>query len=649
MHLDAKIRRIPAFMPLTALAVYLAAGMAQAEEVVTFEKDIRPMVQKYCVECHSTEKHKGDLDLERFQTDAMTNEAAALWQRSSKRVANKEMPPKKSDIEMAYDDRMLFVKWAEGLENKNEDCNQIASEETVNWYPGIVTGRRLSRVEYENTVRDLFGMKIPVAQLFPADGAGGEGFDNSGNALYISNIQAEKYLQAADLVVETALPRKGVVPAEIHARLITAEPGRGMEPRDAAKQVMTAFLERAWRAPADEAGLERMLQMFDRAQADRKSYLESIKLAMKAALVSPSFLFLTEPQPEQSGTYALGDYQLASKLSYFLWSSMPDEELFAAARAGQLKETEQIRSQVSRMLLDPKARALGEVFAAQWLGITQLGITTKPDPDRYKEFGPGMADTMREEAALYFYRIVAEDRSLLELLQSDYTYVNEKLAAIYGISGVHGDTMQLVTLNDPARGGVTGMAAVLAATSHPLRTSPVLRGKWVMEQLLGDRVPPPPPNVPQLPEDERHPDGLTLRARLEAHRANPECASCHATMDQIGFGLENFDPIGRWRTTQADQPIDSKGVLPSGDTFEGPTGLKGILLKRKDDFARNLSRKMVGYALGRDVGRFDACVVDASMKALQANDYRMSELIMTIALSHPFRHRYSAGGSTGES
>lgn len=648
MSCFVKIHRIPAAALLLTVILVLPTRVFAAEPL-TFEKDILPIVQKNCIGCHSTEKHKGDLDLERFQTDAMTNEAAALWQRSSKRVANKEMPPKKADIEMAYDDRMLFVKWAEGLENKNEDCDQVASEETVNWYPGVVKGRRLSRSEYENTIRDLFGMKIPVAQLFPADGAGGEGFDNTGNALYISNIQAEKYLQAASLAVETALPRRGGS-AEVLARLVTATPSRGgLSPRDAAKQVLTGFLERAWRAPAGDADIERMLKMFDRAQDDRKDYVESVKLAMKAALVSPNFLFLTEPQPEQAGTYALGDFQLASKLSYFIWASMPDEELFAAARAGQLQDSEQIRSQVKRMLLDPKSRALGEVFAEQWLGVTQLGVTTKPDPDRYTEFDSSMADTMREEVALYFSRIVAEDRSLLELLQSDYTYVNEKLAAIYGINDVHGDEMRLVTLNDPARGGVTGMAAVLTATSHPLRTSPVLRGKWVMEQLLGDHVPPPPPNVPQLPEDERHPDGLTLRERLEAHRANPECASCHASMDQIGFGLENFDPIGRWRTTQADQPIDAKGVLPSGDAFEGPTGLKELLLKRKDDFARNLARKMVGYALGRGVGRFEACVVDASMKALQADDYRISELITTIALSHPFRHRYSGGGSKGES
>ncbi|HRI87943.1 MAG TPA: DUF1588 domain-containing protein, partial [Candidatus Hydrogenedentes bacterium] len=258
-------------------------------------------------------------------------------------------------------------------------------------------------------------------------------------------------------------------------------------------------------------------------------------------------------------------------------------------------------------------------------------------------------DSMRQEASAFFHYIVSEDRSLIELISSDYTFANEKLAAIYGMQGVTGPELRRVDLADANRGGVLGMAAVLTTTSHPLRTSPVLRGKWVLEQLLGDRIPPPPPDAGVLPEDDVQPDGLTLRARLEAHRTNPDCAACHQRMDPIGFGLENFDPLGRWRNEQAGQPVDAKGVLPSGEAFSGPQELKAILIARKGEFATNLSRKMVGYALGRSLTKYDQCVIDNCVKSLEDSGYKPSELITEIVLSYPFRHRYSGGQDVGTS
>ena len=617
-------------------------------EGLTFEKDIKPLTDKYCVSCHNPEKTKGKFDIARFGTTAQVVEALGVWERAIKRIENREMPPH-SQPQPSDDEKKMIFTWIDEVAKANSDCNQIASEESVSWYPGYVMGRRLTRMEYENTIRDLFGARIPVADLFPADGAGGEGFDNAGNALYISAIQAEKYLQAADLVIETVFPESqgdAHAPelAAARARILAVQPGKGVKPADAARQNLAAFLEHAWRRPVEEAELARLLDFFEKNEGSA-GFEGAMKLALKAALVSPNFLFLAEPHPEASGVYALGDFQLASRLSYFLWATMPDEELFAAARAGALQQEDQIRAQVKRMLLDPKARALGDVFAAQWLGITQIGQTIKPDTTRFTEFNDQLAADMQAEVAAVFHRVVAEDRSLIELINADYTYANARLAALYGLQNVTGDDLQLVSLTDPNRGGVTGMAAVLTATSHPLRTSPVLRGKWVLEQLLGDHVPPPPPNVAKLPDDDAPVAGLTMRQQLEEHRKNPDCAGCHARMDPIGFGLENFDPIGRWRTDLAGQPIDAQGVLPSGETFTGPQQLKAVLLARKDDFARNLSTKMLGYALGRNVGRFDGCVVDTALKALQASDYRASELFTTIALSHPFRHRYSAGAS----
>jgi hypothetical protein len=343
--------------------------------------------------------------------------------------------------------------------------------------------------------------------------------------------------------------------------------------------------------------------------------------------------------------YRLGDFPLASRLSYFLWSSMPDQELFSLARAGALQEEEMLRAQVARMLRDPKAGALGRQFACQWLGIYQLGETAKLDQQRFPEFTPQLSAAMQQEAAQFFQGLFAENRSLLELIAADYTYVNEALARIYGIEGVHGSELRRVQLADNRRGGVLGMSAVLAATSQPLRTSPVLRGKWVLEQLLGDEVPPPPPGAGVLPADEKHIEGQTLRQQLEAHRQNPDCASCHSRMDPIGFGLENFDPIGRWRETSQGAPVDARGELPSGEAFNGPAELKQILLARKDDFTRNLARKMLGYALGRALTSYDYCVVDKAVETLRENGYAAQSLVETIVLSYPFLHRYSAAGS----
>lgn len=622
----------------TAMAVVCTVSRAES---VPYENEIKPLVAKYCVGCHNDQKAKGKFNIARFDTTAAVVDALGSWERVAKRVKSHEMPPVGSE-KPTDEERAKFVAWVEALEANNGDCNQIASEESTSWYPGVVMSRRLSRAEYENSVRDLFGMAFPIAGLFPADGAGGEGFDNTGNALYISAIQAEKYLKAADVVVETALPEKDGN-AEVRARLIPASPGRGAKEHAAARQAITSFLERAWRRPVTEEEVDRLYKLYEQDRKGRDGFAAGLKLAYKAALVSSNFLFLAEPQPEQPGVYLLGGYPLASRLSYFLWSSMPDEELFAAAKADALREPDQLRAQVRRMLLDPKAKALGQVFGEQWLGITQIGQTIKPDPNKFAEFDDSLAAAMQDEAASFFHRIVSEDRSLLELINSDYTYVNAKLATVYGITGVSGDTMQLVSLQDPNRGGVLGMPAVLTATSHALRTSPVLRGKWVLEQLLGDEVPPPPPNVPKLPDDDKPVDGLTLRQQLEVHRRNPDCAGCHARMDPIGFGLENFDPIGRWRTDLAGQAIDSQGTLPSGQAFSGPKELKAILLERKVDFTRNLSRKMLGYALGRNVAKMDKCVVDACLKNLEQADYRASALFDTIVLSHPFRHRYSGG------
>lgn len=628
---------------LGLLTLALASAGTWAEDDIPFETAIRPLVEKYCIECHDADVTKGDLNLDRFTTRDQAIESIALWQRAGARIENKEMPPRKREVQPTDDERALLTKWIGTLQIDEADCNMLANEESVAWYSGDVMSRRLNRMEYEYTLRDLLGVELSVAQLFPADGAGGEGFDNNGAALFLSAIQMEKYLAGADLALETALPGNGEESGERLAMLIPVRPSETLPAREAARQVLERFAYRAWRKPPPSESLDGLLAMFDRAQERGDSYEQSIKLAMKAALVSPHFMFLAEPHPPEKGNYALGGYELASRLSYFLWSSMPDDALLASAASGALQDPNEIQIQVNRMLQDPRADALGKQFGGQWMGISQLGEMVKPDEHRFPEYTPALQAAMRDEAFTYFNAIIREDHSLLELIQSDYTYVNKDLAAIYGIDGVEGDALQRVQLADARRGGVLGMGAVLMQTSHALRTSPVLRGKWVMETILGAHVPPPPPNVPSLPEDDHNTAGLTFRQQLEVHRENAECAGCHSKMDPLGFGLENYDPIGRWRDTQSEQPIDASGVLPTGEGFNGPGELKSILMNQKEAFANNFTRKMLGYALGRSLNRFDNCVVDESMKALRANDYRPSALISQIVLSYPFRHRYSNG------
>jgi hypothetical protein len=658
--IDLNIRQWRGWIAAVQVGTLLGVPcVAAAEDPIPYETAIRPLIEKYCVDCHDADVTKGDLNLDRFMTQAQAVDSLALWQRAGMRIENKEMPPKKKKDQPTDEERALIVKWIASLQVNETDCNQIANEESTAWYQGDVMSRRLNRMEYENTLRDLLGVDLQVADLFPADGAGGEGFDNEGSALFLSAIQMEKYLAAADLAIETALPGRSSAArragrraaprtgdqsaSDRYSALLAEPPKRGEVVREVARGVLDAFVRRAWRKPPDEESLSRLLDTVDAAMAKGERYEDAVKLAMKGALVSPNFLFLAEPQPPEQGNYPLGDYELASRLSYFLWSSMPDEELFELAGAEKLQDPNVLQAQVKRMLQDPKAEALGRLFGGQWLGITQLAETTKPDPDRFPEFSPALKDAMQAEAYTYFNALVREDRSLLELIDSDYQYINEDLARLYGIEGVEGPQFQRIQVADASRGGVLGMAAVLTQTSHSLRTSPVLRGKWVMEQIMGAHVPPPPPNVPSLPEDDRNTDGLTFREQLEVHRENPECAGCHSKMDPLGFGLENYDPIGRWRDTQADQPIDASGVLPSGETFNGPAELKAVLMAQKDGFAQNLTRKMLGYALGRSLNRYDNCVITDCMEALKTNEYRPSALITEIVLSYPFRHRYSAG------
>ena len=620
----------------------LHAAIALAGPDEEFSDEIRPILEKNCFECHSPEKHKGDLILNSYTNYAQVTEARETWQKVLEMVQGFEMPPKgKKDLN--FNDHGKLLRWLRRLPKpERPDCDQIASDRTANFYKGYVMSRRLNRAEYHNTLRDLLGVELHLEHLLPADGGGGEGFDTSGNALFTSSIHIEKYLAAAEYALESVLPAKPTTLdakfEQARSRILIAVPSRKLPPREAARRIIGSFARKAYRRPVTQEETERLLTFFDRGQQRGDKFVPSVRLALTAVLVSPHFLFLAEPEPGKEGVHALDTVPLASKLSYFLWSTMPDEELLALAESGKLLDEETYRQQVRRMLHDPKAQALGERFALQWLDLDRLGTEIRPDAKAFPEFDDNLSDSMRQEVVSYFNYIFEKDRPLLDLIDSDYTFVNERLAKIYGLTNAP-QSLQKVSLTDRNRGGIVGMAAVHAATSFPLRTSPVLRGKWLMESFLGDKVKPPPPDVPAL-EQSGSATNLSLREQLEKHRSKSECASCHDKIDPLGFGLENFDVLGRWRDSDRGHPIDAQGTLPSGQSFTGPTGLKNLLMERKDDIMKHLVRKMTGYAFGRELNQFDQCVVDRTMEALQKNNYRASVLIEQIATSFPFRHRF---------
>jgi hypothetical protein len=613
------------------------------KEQIHFRDKIRPLLEKYCYECHGEKKQKGDLNLAVFTDLDSAAEHQDVWVSVLERVLADEMPPEGA-AQMKFGQRHELLDWTRKFRPKEIDCSKLATDRTVDFYRGSVMSRRLNRDEYNHTIRDLLGLDLRPGAILPADGAGGEGFDTTGDTLFTSSLTIEKYFEAAETALGAVLPDDpetlGTDAAAARARLLSALPGEGRSVRDAAGVVLDGFMRRAFRRPVEGEEVQKFLKVFDHAHTRGDGFDKALRLALTGVLVSPHFLFLVEPEHPDGDIQPLGAFPLASRLSYFLWATMPDEELFAAAASGEILADEGYLKQLRRMLRDPRASSLGERFAMQWLEIDKLGGEVRPDGSRFPEFDEALAAAMKEEVVRYFNFIIGENRPLTELITSDYSFANERLAKLYGIEGVAGPGFQQVKFSSPERGGITGMAAVHALTSYPLRTSPVLRGRWILEVLLGEKVPPPPPDVPALAADEHEVTAANLREQLEKHRTDPTCNSCHQRMDPLGFALETFDNLGRARFEVDGQAIDVSARLPNGEEFSGPEGLKKILTKRRDPILRHLVKKLTGYALGRPLNRYDDCVIKDGMKALAANEFRPTPLIETIALSKPFRYRY---------
>lgn len=407
-----------------------------------------------------------------------------------------------------------------------------------------------------------------------------------------------------------------------------------------ATKILSTLARRAYRRPVTDADI-RPLLAFYRSERKTGTFEGGIELALRAMLVSPDFLFRIERDPAGAApgsVHHLSDVELASRLSFFLWSSIPDDELLNVAQQGKLHDPAVLKQQVRRMLADPRSQALVTNFTGQWLYLRNLDKLT-PDPDAFPEFDEGLRKSFERETNLFLDSVLREDRSVVELLDADYTFVNERLARFYGIPNVHGTAFRRVSLEGSERGGLLGQGSILTVTSYPNRTSVVQRGKWVLENVLGTPPPPQPANVPDLKSHTADGKPLNMREQMELHRANPICASCHARMDPIGFALENFNGIGRWRNKDAGSPIDASGSLPDGTKFNGPAGLKKALLHHRDEFVAAMSEKLLTYALGRGLEYYDQPAVREIARKAAADDYRFSAIVSAIVKSTPFEMR----------
>lgn len=721
----------------------------------------KSFLEQYCVRCHNEKKDSGGLNLQaKLDLEA--------WENVIRRVELREMPPKKQP---QPDDgrRKQFVSSIRA---------ELAKAPPPAGHPGRVTMRRLNRVEYNLTIRDLCGVSFNAADDFPSDDVG-HGFDNIGDVLSLPPILMEKYLAAAEKIVELMLhgealkpetrryeakdlrptgtaelkqrgmrsyrhldtegavviehdvPRDGEIviratafgapfpgnrrleavryafevdgrrvaeqrlptntftgieakakvsagkhrialvllnpsPPDIkderrtlgvaaievqnppeassrkpesYYRVMIGDPKD--QSRERASRIVSAFGSRAFRRPIRQDEVQRLLSIFDLARGDGESFDSAVGICLQAILVSPHFLYRVEPDraPDRAdGSYALNSWEIASRLSYFLWSSMPDDQLFALAEQGRLRDPVVLEQQVRRMLQDPKAIALVQNFGMQWLNLRNLA-TVQPSRREYPIWDENLRQWMRIETEMFLESIIKENRSILDLIDADYTFVNERLARLYGIEGVQGSEFRRVKLTNRNRGGVLTQASVLTVTSNPTRTSPVKRGKWILENILGAPPPAPPPGVPELKEDQEAKKSGSLRERMQQHRADPNCATCHERMDTIGFGFENFDGVGAWREMDGGFKIDASGTLPDGASFRNPAELKEILKRDVDAFRRCLIEKLMTYALGRGVEKHDRGEIERIGRVVAADGDRFNRIIVEIVKSDAFLRR----------
>lgn len=620
--------RLIAFCFLFLLSPSVWAQPGKDKDPLSWDRNVHSLFQRYCYRCHNPDETKGNTILSQDVDPRLILEHRATWETARSMLESKDMPPEKAK-QPSDEERQLMIQFlTQTLDSL--DC-------TAQQDPGPPPFRRLNRTEYDNAVADLTGLNLHLAENFPPDPSG-FGFDNIGEVLTLSPLQVEQYHQAARRIV-TELIDKQQDHQQSHRQVFFVAPGPDRPDRDVARQVMERFASRAFRRPVEPEFIQKLLGIYDKSRARGDDHEHAVGQMLTAVLISPGFLMrLEQDQPEASQPYPIDDYELASRLSFFLWSRPPDDVLLALAAKGELSTPKVLEAQTLRMLKDPRSQALADNFFGQWLGLREIA-THQPDQKQFPEFNEALRRAMLEEVRGLLVEVVQQDRPVTHLIDADYAYLNAPLAKLYGIPGVQGDQLRRVKLTDRRRGGALTSAAVLMLQADPTRTNVPRRGNYVAGRILGTPPPPPPPNVPALEDAVSDGKVHTLRELLEIHRRNPECASCHAKIDPLGFSLENYDAIGRWRETEAGKPIDASGQLPDGRKFSGPVELKQILLEDKQAFVRTLATNLLIYALGRGLLADDECVLREAVKAAQARDDRFSALVLAVVQSTPFRYR----------
>ncbi|MGC2659836.1 MAG: DUF1592 domain-containing protein [Bryobacteraceae bacterium] len=594
-----------------------------------FSKVITPFVAQNCSLCHNEKLKTAGLSLVGYSsTDAMLKDRAE-WEKVVAKLQAGEMPPKGMP-QPTPDAVKTVVSWLQdqfALADKNAKPD-----------PGHLVAHRLNRAEYNNTVRDLLAVNFKPSSGFPADDSG-YGFDNIGDVLTVSPVLTEKYLAAAEQIAVDAIPTikpQAQVP-ESYKRIFICGHPPGEHTKECARTDLAHLAQLAYRRPVTAEEVKQLTRLVARARHDGLPFDQAMRIGVEAILCSPNFLFRIEhdPSPSDPTPHPIGDYELASRLSYFLWSSMPDAELFAAAEQHRLNTPQVLNAQVLRMLKDPRAAALVDNFAGQWLEFRNISLI-HPDKKSFPAYTPALRKDMVTETRMFVQGIIQDDRSILDFIDGAYSYMNEDLAKFYGIQGVTGPEFRKVSLAGTERSGVLTQASVLTVTSYPTRTSPVLRGKWILENFLNAPPPPPPPGVGSLDTKGASVTG-TMRQQMERHRADPLCAGCHTRMDPLGFALENYNAIGQWRDKEGAFPIDASGSMPNGTKFNGSSELKTYLKSKPEAFASCLTEKLMTYALGRGIEPYDQLAERKIVQNLGQQDYRFSALVLGIVDSMPFR------------
>lgn len=614
-------------------ALGLAAGLMAQPGPYGFDH-AQKFLRQYCEKCHQDQAPAGGFRLSRVAKPESLGTDAAKWTSLVNRVKNGEMPPKGAPAP-PIEERESLGDWVQAALRKEACAAGIV--------PGKSLIRRLNRDEYAATVRDLLDMHMDIARSLPADGAGGEGFDNAAETLFLSPLHSEKYLETAKFAVGYAAKEY-----KSQERLFVVRPGAGVTEEQAARRILKEFLPRAFRRPLAAGEEEPYLTLFQSARKQPGETFESaVWFAVRGALASPYFLFRAEPPNPGGAPRLLDQYSMASRLSYFLWGSMPDELLFDLAAKGKLHDPEVLRQLVPIMLRNDRSMGFAQSFTEQWLHTRELSGDKAPDAKLFPDFtkDEDLRSDIRYQPIMFFREVFLRNMPLDYFLDSKHTIGTRKLERHFGLklplNANQTSQPHWVSLPENTnRGGLLGMPAVLAVSSYPYRTSPVLRGAWILEAMLGTPPPPPPPNVPAL-EEHKGDAPKTVRERLDQHRTNPVCNSCHSRIDPFGFALENYDVTGKWRDQDSGRPIDARGELIDGTKFDGPAELRKVLLDRKDLFVRHLTNKVLGYALGRGLTLKDACTVDAIVAKVKQNNHSARTLIEEIVLSVPFR--YQAG------